>query len=101
MELLVEPGGVQSMLRASLPSHALGLAWLGQAGFALQYGSQRLLIDPYLSDWLAHEHAGSDFPHTRLMPPPLPAEDFDGLDLVLCSHRHGDHMDPGSLPTLA
>jgi L-ascorbate metabolism protein UlaG (beta-lactamase superfamily) len=23
------------------------------------------------------------------------------LDFVLCSHRHGDHMDPGTLPVLA
>ena len=60
-----------------------------------------MLIDPYLSDFLAVKYAGKEFPHARMMPPPLRAEEIRELDLVLCSHRHGDHMDPGSLGTLA
>jgi len=31
----------------------------------------------------------------------MSAEELHDLDLVLCSHRHGDHLDAGALPTLA
>jgi L-ascorbate metabolism protein UlaG (beta-lactamase superfamily) len=36
-----------------------------------------------------------------MMPAPIAAEQIDQLDCVLCSHRHSDHMDPGSLASLA
>jgi len=44
---------------------------------------------------------GEEFPHERMIPPPVEAKIIRDHDLVLCSHRHGDHMDPGSLPILA
>jgi L-ascorbate metabolism protein UlaG (beta-lactamase superfamily) len=101
MKLFPQPGGASALLAASLPVEAVALAWLGQAGFALRAAGRRLLIDPYLSDHLARKYAGKEFPHTRLMPPPVEAGALRDLDFVLCSHRHGDHMDPGSLPILA
>ncbi len=94
-------GGARALLAERLPDDFCGLAWLGQAGFALRHENLRMLIDPYLSDFLAVKYAGKEFPHARMMPPPLRAEEIRELDLVLCSHRHGDHMDPGSLGTLA
>lgn len=101
MEVILQPGGARALLNASLPAGAVGLAWLGQAGFAVRHAERRLLIDPYLSDHLARKYAGTEFPHERMMPPPVNAEENRDLDLVLCSHRHSDHTDPGSLPTLA
>jgi L-ascorbate metabolism protein UlaG (beta-lactamase superfamily) len=77
------------------------IAWLGQAGFALRYGDLFLLIDPYLSDRLAEKYRRSPLPHTRLMPPPIQATELRGVDWVLATHRHGDHMDPGTLPVVA
>ena len=59
------------------------------------------MIDPYLSDSLAEKYRGSVYPHTRMMPPPVDAGQLDDLRLVLCTHRHTDHMDPGTLPILA
>jgi len=94
-------GGAPALLAAELPPQALGLAWLGQAGFLLRYGALRIMVDPYLSDHLAVKYAGQAFSHERLMPPPLKAESVRGLDWVACTHRHGDHMDPGSLGVLA
>ena len=87
--------------QASLPAGSAGLAWLGQAGFALRCEGRRFLIDPYLSDFLAEKYRGTEFPHVRLMPPPVEAAQIHGLDWVFCSHRHSDHTDPGSLPLLA
>jgi len=101
MEVILQPGGARALWQASLPDEAVGLAWLGQAGFALRHAGRRWLIDPYLSDHLAGKYAGTEFPHERMMPPPVTAEELHDLDLVLCSHRHGDHLDAGALPTLA
>lgn len=101
MTLVRHDGGVRALFAADLTDQTLGLAWLGQAGFALRFGAKRVLIDPYLSDHLAIKYAGTAFPHTRLMSPPVLAGELRDLDLVLCSHRHGDHMDPGSLAILA
>jgi len=86
---------------ACLPGPTVALAWLGQAGFLVRHAGLRLLIDPYLSDHLARKYAGTEFPHTRMMPAALDAAAVRDLDLVLCSHRHGDHADPGSLGPLA
>lgn len=94
-------GGASALLAAELPPRVLGLAWLGQAGFLLRYEKLRIMVDPYLSDYLAVKYAGQEFPHQRLMPPPLAAEAVRGLDWVFCTHRHSDHMDPGSLGVLA
>ncbi len=77
------------------------LHWLGQAGFVITGGGHRLLIDPYLSDSLARKYRGSRYGHVRMMASPIAPEDIDRVDLVLCTHRHTDHMDPDTLQPLA
>ena len=77
------------------------LHWLGQAGFVIEFDRFRMLIDPYLSDSLAEKYQGTKFPHTRMMAAPILPDELDRLDLVLCTHRHTDHMDPGTLQPLA
>jgi L-ascorbate metabolism protein UlaG (beta-lactamase superfamily) len=75
--------------------------WLGQAGFALKYHDTLILIDPYLSDFLAKKYQGREFPHVRMMPPPVLPEEIHKLDLLLCTHRHSDHLDPETVPVLS
>jgi L-ascorbate 6-phosphate lactonase len=66
------------------------LTWLGQAGFLVETEGLRILIDPFLS---AHE--------ARLFPPP-PAEPLtEGIDWLLVTHEHLDHLDVDLLPILA
>lgn len=77
------------------------LYWLGQAGFLLEFANRRVLIDPYLSDSLARKYHGTAFPHTRMMDPPILPGQLTRLDLVLCTHRHTDHMDPDTLQALS
>ena len=77
------------------------LHWLGQAGFVIDVAGHRLVIDPYLSDSLARRHARGRWPHARMMPPPIEPDALRDVDLVLCTHRHGDHMDPDTLRPLA
>jgi L-ascorbate metabolism protein UlaG (beta-lactamase superfamily) len=79
----------------------VALHWLGQAGFAVRWNGRLFLIDPYLSDSLAVKYRGKEFPHTRIMPPPVAPDELRSIDAVFCTHRHSDHMDPGTLPELA
>jgi L-ascorbate metabolism protein UlaG (beta-lactamase superfamily) len=90
-----------SLLKAPQQKGVLYLWWLGQAGFALRYNDLFALIDPYLSDFLEKKYRRQKFLHKRLMPPPLIASEISGLDWVLCTHRHSDHMDPETLALLA
>lgn len=78
-----------------------GIAWLGQAGFWIQTGTARILIDPYLSDSLARKYAGTPNDHRRMMPPPVLPADLPRPDLVLVTHAHTDHMDPDTLGPIA
>lgn len=80
---------------------APGLFWLGQAGFWIETGAHRVLIDPYLSDSLAKKYAGRKNGHRRMMPPPMAVEALPRPDVVLVSHAHTDHMDPETLGPLA
>jgi L-ascorbate metabolism protein UlaG (beta-lactamase superfamily) len=80
---------------------ALAIYWLGQAGFLIRTPGATLLIDPYLSDSLAEKYRGKLFSHERMMAPPIRIEALAEIDLVLCTHHHTDHMDPGTLAPLA
>jgi L-ascorbate metabolism protein UlaG (beta-lactamase superfamily) len=101
MELLERQGGARRLLRSEVPSGTVGLAWLGQAGFALKSQRALVLIDPYLSDHLGAKYRGTKLPHERMMAAPIGANELGRVDAVLCTHRHGDHMDPGTLPVVA
>jgi len=73
---------------------------LGQAGFCISGAGLNLLIDPYLSDHLARKYRGKEFDHVRMMPAPLRPSEAKAVDYILCTHRHGDHMDPEALPVI-
>lgn len=77
-----------------------GIFWLGQAGFWIETGAHRVLIDPYLSDSLARKYAGRKHPHKRMMPPPLTVSQLPRPDIVLVTHAHSDHLDPDTLKPL-
>jgi L-ascorbate metabolism protein UlaG (beta-lactamase superfamily) len=79
----------------------VSLYWLGQAGFVIDAGGRRIVIDPYLSDTLAAKYAGTAFPHQRMMPAPILPEQLGAVDLVLVTHHHTDHMDGETLKALA
>jgi L-ascorbate 6-phosphate lactonase len=68
----------------------IGLTWLGQAGFLLEAGATSLLVDAFLSP-------NPD----RLTPATVPPDRFTGLDGVLATHEHWDHLDLACWPALA
>lgn len=92
------------MIRAETRPGAIGagpgIHWLGQAGFWIDTGAHRILIDPYLSDSLARKYAGQANDHRRMMPVPIAPEALPRPDVVLVTHAHTDHMDPETLGPL-
>jgi len=66
------------------------------ATLIVEYGSQRLLVDPMLDDAGARAPINNS-PNPRnnpLVPLPVPAQEFStGLDAVLITHTHSDHWD--------
>jgi L-ascorbate 6-phosphate lactonase len=66
------------------------VTWLGQAGLLVETGATRLLVDPFFSEYEA-----------RLYPSP-PADAYAaGIDALLVTHEHLDHLDPESLRAVA
>jgi L-ascorbate metabolism protein UlaG (beta-lactamase superfamily) len=59
-----------------------------------------LVIDPYLSEHLTAKYAGTDKPHVRITEAPLRGHQVSGVDVILASHKHSDHLDPGTVPEL-
>jgi L-ascorbate 6-phosphate lactonase len=78
----------------------LAVWWLGQSGFVIKARSGTLVVDPYLSEHLTRKYEGTDRPHVRMTESPLGGADLAGVDLVLASHKHSDHLDPGTMPDL-
>ena len=65
------------------------VTWLGQAGFRIELGGTCLVVDPWLSP-----HEG------RLIPAAPLAIAADGVDWLLITHEHLDHLDLDFLPTV-
>src|SRR5216683_3133506 len=71
------------------PGH-VAFWWLGQHSFILKGGETVIYIDPFLS------------PHAARQTPALLApEAVTNADLVLGTHDHLDHIDPGTIPGVA
>lgn len=88
-------------IRDSIPEPgALDVWWLGQSGFLVKSRAGLLVFDPYLSEHLTQKYAGTARPHVRMTRAPLAGGDLRDVALVLASHRHSDHLDPGTLPAL-
>ncbi len=73
-----------------VPGGAIGLSWLGQAGFILRAGTATALLDPFLSPR-----------EGRLYESGLAPARAEGIDVVLCTHEHVDHLDAESAPAIA
>lgn len=78
----------------------LAIWWLGQSGYVLKSRQGTLTIDPYLSEHLTRKYEGTSKPHVRMTACPIRPGELSGIDLVLASHKHSDHLDPGTLPGL-
>jgi L-ascorbate metabolism protein UlaG (beta-lactamase superfamily) len=82
---------------------AMRLRLLRHATLLLDLAGRRVLVDPMLAD-AGTAPAVPNTPDPRPNPlvplPQDPAELVVGLDLVLVSHLHGDHLDPAAIELL-
>jgi len=74
--------------------------WLGQSGYALKTASEMIYLDLYLSEHLTAKYAATEKPHIRMTEAPLRGVDITNAEWVFASHKHSDHLDPGTLPDL-
>jgi L-ascorbate 6-phosphate lactonase len=73
-----------------IPEDALGIWWIGQSSFIVRGAGITLYLDPYLNPT-----------PRRIVAPPLLPQQVTNADLILCTHDHGDHIDPTTLPGIA
>lgn len=68
----------------------LAFWWLGQSSLIVKLSGTTIYVDPYLSE-----------KETRQTPPLLAPDQVTNADLVLCTHDHSDHIDPGAIGGIA
>ena len=69
-------------------------SWIGHSSILISMESQRILVDPVLEEraspfsWIGPK---------RFHPSPVTAEDLPGVDVVLITHDHYDHLEKSTL----
>jgi L-ascorbate 6-phosphate lactonase len=87
---MAERSWARELLARPAPPRGVELTWLGQSSFLIRATDATLAVDPFLT------------PHPdRLVAPPDRAEAFTGLDGVLITHEHWDHLDEDACRALA
>ena len=79
------------------PSPGLRAIWFGHSSVLVEIEGVRLMTDPVLSDVASPMPIGPK----RMHPPPIPLADLSGIDAVLISHDHYDHLDMKTIQHLA
>ena len=91
---------LQQIRETEVGTDALAVWWLGQSGYAFKWSGRVLYVDLYLSEHLTAKYADTDKPHVRMTESPLRGREITNAEVVLASHKHSDHLDPGTLPDL-
>ncbi|HVC82604.1 MAG TPA: MBL fold metallo-hydrolase [Chloroflexota bacterium] len=79
-----------------VPAGQVACWWLGGSGFVLKNpGGTQVYIDPYLSDSVQ-----AIFGQGRAFPAPIAPEQARP-DVLIVTHWHEDHLDPGTIPLIA
>jgi len=102
--VLARPGaaslGVAEFLHHLAP-HDLAASWLGHSGVVCQLQDTVVVVDPVLSDRIGLRIGKKIIGPARQTPSPLTPEALRGVDLVLITHAHFDHLDRPTLEAMA
>jgi L-ascorbate 6-phosphate lactonase len=91
---------VEEIARSTPASGSLHVWWLGQSGFLIKSPHGLLAVDLYLSEHLTRKYEATARPHVRMTRTPLRGGELVDVNVILASHKHSDHLDPGTLPDL-
>jgi L-ascorbate 6-phosphate lactonase len=92
---------IREINEAQVGPGGLRIWWIGQEGFVFKSPGRILYIDPYLSSYAEDLTRGKVNEHVRIKPAPMKPQDVTHADIVLCTHDHADHIDPGGIPVIA
>lgn len=80
------------------PAPGMRAIWLGHAGVLVEIDGQRLMVDPVLSDYASpFQFVGPKRFHRS----PIALAELSGIDAVVISHNHYDHLDEATIRHLA
>jgi len=82
-------------------NNEIGIVWLGQNGFLIKSKSCVFFFDPCLSDFAEQWTYGWKNEHIRMSAIPIQPKEIVGVDYILCTHDHVDHIDPFTIPIVA
>jgi L-ascorbate metabolism protein UlaG (beta-lactamase superfamily) len=76
----------------------LRITWMGHSSVLIEIDGRRVLTDPIWGKRISpFKHMGPK----RFHPPPIPLENLPGLDAVIISHDHYDHLEKSAVLALA
>ena len=90
----------KSIQQCPLTEQQVGIWYLGQEGILFKSGVHYLVVDPYLS-YYVDENCSQLVQWKRLYAPPITPQEAAFVDVVVCTHSHGDHADPITLAAIA
>ena len=72
-----------------LPANSDWMVWFGHSSYLLQLSGKRILVDPVFCTAAPVSFINKPFKGTDLYKP----EDMPGIDLLIITHDHWDHLD--------
>lgn len=84
-----------------LSQEGLALSWLGHASVIIDTGGLSFVVDPVLSERIGPTVGKKTVGLSRRAPAPVSADSIKGVDAILITHAHFDHLDRPTLKALA
>jgi len=77
--------------------HELAVMWLGHGSVVAQVHDVTIAVDPVLSDRIGLRVGRKTIGLQRISSPPITAQSLRGVELLLITHAHFDHLDRPTL----
>lgn len=95
-----DPKPLRDLLEELAPE-GLAVCWLGHGSVVIEAGGLSFCVDPVLSERIGPRVGKKTVGLRRLCPLPIDPRSLRGVDAIMISHAHFDHLDRPTLQTLA